>query len=179
MSGQRCRLGCHALHQIAVADDRVDLIIHHLIIGTVITCGKVPFRNCHPDAVGETLTQRSGGCFDPRRMAVLGMPRRLAPPLTEVFEIVECQVVAGQVEQAVEEHATMAGGEDKTIPVIPGRVRRVVFQVAHPEDVRHGRCPHRQAGVARLCLLNGVDGQGANRIDAELIEFRGCLGHGW
>ena len=45
-------------------------------------------------------------------------------------------------------------------------------QVTRPENIRHCGGAHRHAGVAGLCFLDGVDGEEAEGIDAELVELR-------
>ena len=53
-------------------------------------------------------------------------------------------------------------------------MRRVVAQEPGPQHVGHGRGPHRQPRVARICLLDHIDGQEAEGIDALLIEVQFC-----
>ena len=48
--------------------------------------------------------------------------------------------------------------------------RGIVTQVALPQHVGHRRRAERQARVARVGLLHGVDRERADRVDAELVE---------
>ncbi len=108
---------------------------------------------------------------------VLGVAGGLRPPLAEVLQLFERQVVARQVQQRVEQHRAVAGGEQEAVAPLPLRVARVVAQEARPDDVGHRRGAERQARVARLGALDGVDGKRADRVDAELVEFgRGVSG---
>ena len=57
------------------------------------------------------------------------------------------------------------------------RVRRVVLQVARPDDVRQRRQRHGGAGVAGVGRLHRVHGQRADGVDAEPVERLGFGGH--
>lgn len=61
------------------------------------------------------------------------MAGRLAAPLAEMLDLLERQVVAGQVQQRVQQHGAVAGGQDKLIPVEPLGMAGVVFQEACPQ----------------------------------------------
>ncbi len=56
------------------------------------------FRERNADRVGEALAERPGRGLDARRVTVLRVTRRLRVQLAEVLELVERQVVAGQVQ---------------------------------------------------------------------------------
>ena len=105
----------------------------------------------------------------------LGVARRDRAPLAELLDLVHREVVAREVQDAVEQHRPVAGAEDEAVAVGPRRIRRVVAHDAAEEDVGRGRHGHRQAGMPGVGLLDRVHGQRANRVDAELV----CLGgHG-
>ena len=48
------------------------------------------------------------------------------PELAEALQLVEWEVVAGQVQQGIEQHRGVAGGEHEAVAVWPGRVGGVV-----------------------------------------------------
>lgn len=50
-------------------------------------------------------------------------------------------------------------------------------QVPGPENVGHGGRPHRHPRMAAVGLLDGIDGQEADCVDAEIIK-RGGRGRG-
>src|SRR3546814_12167897 len=77
---------------------------------------------------GEALPERPGGDFHARGVAALGMSRRLAAPLPELLDVVERQVVAGDVQQAVQQRRAVAGREHEAVAVGPQRIGRVVLQ---------------------------------------------------
>ena len=80
---------------------------------------------------------------------------------------------AGQVEQRVEQHRGVAGGEHEAVAVRPDRVGGVEAQEALPERVGDRRQRHRRPGMAGVRLLDRVDRQRADRVDAELVDLGG------
>ena len=71
----------------------------------------------------------------------------------------------------------MAGAEHEPVAVRPGGVGRGVAEVARPQRKRHRRHAHRRAGMARVCLLDAVDREGADRVDRQLVELVRGGGH--
>ena len=61
LAGQRRRLGRDALHQVAVGDDRVDVVVHHL---GAVALAQEALGHRHADAVGEALAERAGRHLD-------------------------------------------------------------------------------------------------------------------
>ena len=104
------------------------------------------------------------------------MAWRDAPGRSEATNLVEREVVAGEVERGVLEDRRVPGGEDEAIPIDPVRVLRVMAQVPgeqHPGDrcERHGR-----AGMAGSCTLDGVHGEGPDRVDTQPFHTRRSSG---
>ena len=84
--------------------------------------------------------------------------------LPEPAQLVERQVITGEMQQRVLQHRPMAIREHETIAFGPVRIGGVVPQVARPQrngDLRH---PHRHAGMARFRRLDGVHRECANGI---------------
>ena len=81
-------------------------------------------------------------------MADLGVAGRAAAELAEALQLVERQVVAGEVQEAVEQHAAVAGRKDEPVAVDPGRLGRVMFHETVPQYISHRRRTERQARVA-------------------------------
>jgi hypothetical protein len=143
-----------------------------------------------PTLSGDALPERTGGGLDSGRPAVLRVARTLTVELTEVFDVVERHrrhaehlvlrvdgLDAGQVQQAVEQHRGVAVRQHEAVAVRPDRIGRIEAQVALPQQICHRRQRHRRARMARIGRLHRVHRQGANRVDAELIELR-VLSHG-
>ena len=169
MPGERGRLGRDAFHQIAVAHDRIREVIHNGVARTIEVRGEKALGDGHADAVAKTLAERAAGGFDAGRQAVLGMPRRPALPLAEVTQLLEREIVAGQVQQRVEQHRAVPGGEHEAVAVRPRGVARIVAQEARPKHIGHRGGAHRHAGMAGLGSLDRVHGQRADRVDAQLV----------
>src|SRR5690606_25938137 len=114
--------------------------------------------------VGDTLAEGAGGGFDSGGLAVLGVAGGFRMQLAEVFQLGDGQVVAGEVEQGVDQHGAVAVGEHETVPVGPLGVGRIVAQDIVPQhfgDIRHA---HGGARVAAVGLLDGVHTEGADGI---------------
>ncbi len=177
VAGQRARLGRDALLHVAVGRDHVRPVVDDLVAGPVELEREPALGDRHPDRVAEPLAERAGRRLDAGRQAVLGVAGRDRAPLPERLEVVEAHAVAGQVEQRVQEHRRVAGGQDEPVAVGPGGVRRRVAKVARPQDVGHRGRAHRGARVSGVGLLDAVDGEGPDGVDRELVEAVGGEGH--
>src|SRR6186713_1463888 len=122
MAGERRRFRSDTFHQIAVADDAISMMIDDGVARSVIARGKMSLRYGESHPIAESLSQRAGRGFDPRRDSELGVSRCHAAPLPEPLDFVERQCVAGEMEQTVKQHRAMPGRQNKTIAVDPVRV---------------------------------------------------------
>ena len=182
MAGERRRLAGDALHQIAVAANRVDVIVKQRETRPVVMRAEEARCDRHADAVAAALAERSGGGLDAGGMAVFRVAGRDAVELAEILDVVETHRRAigdalpvdaphfGQVQQRIEEHTSMAGRQHKTVAVGPERIGRIVAQELLPQRIGDRRDAHRRAGMAGLRLLHGVDGQCPNGIDAQPVD---------
>ena len=84
--------------------------------------------------------------------------------LAEVLQLNHGQLVAGEVQQRINQHGAVAVGEHKAVAVDPVRIAGAVLQMSAPQ--RHGDIghAHRRAGVTGVGGLNRVHGQGADGI---------------
>ena len=57
--------------------------------------GKHLFGKCHTHGIGDSLSEGTGGCFDPGNDAVLRVPRRTALKLAKCLDILNRKVVTG------------------------------------------------------------------------------------
>ena len=146
----------YAFHQAAVAHEDVGVVIDDVQTVFIKFGGKDFFRQCHTHSVGNALSQRAGGGFHAVGVAVFGVAGGFAVQLAEVFQVFNAQVVAGQVQQAVQQHGRVAVGEDEAVAVVEFGVGRVVTQEFRPQYFRHFRHTHGRAGVAGICFLNGI-----------------------
>ncbi len=174
VAGERCRLGRHAFHEIPVGHQRVGSMVDDGVARTIETVRERTLGDRHAHSVGDALAERARRGLDSRRHERLGMSRRAALPLTERSQVVEGEVVSGQVQEAIEQHAAVTRREYEAVAVGPLGIPRIVSQVLVPEDVRHRGGAHRQAGMAGVGLLHRVDRQHPDGVDAQLLD--GCLG---
>jgi hypothetical protein len=98
-------------------------------------------------------------------LAVFGVAGGGGVQLAEAAQLGDAHAgVAGHVQQRIEQHGAMAGGQHEAVAVGPAWVGGVEFQEAGPEgggDVGHA---HGQAGMAGVGGFHGVDGQGADDV---------------
>ena len=153
-----------ALHKVAVRADGEGPVVHDLVPDTVVPVGEEPLGHRHPDAVGEALSERTRRRLHARRHEVLGVARRNGTRLAEAFDLVERQVVTGEVQQRILQDGGVARRKDKAVPVGPVGVLRVVPQELRVDRVRQrGEC-HRRPRVAVARLLHRVHCQGPHGI---------------
>src|SRR5436190_9261534 len=99
------------------------------MIGAIVMCRQECLSHCHADAVAESLSERPCGRFYARCPMIFGVSGGGAIPLAEVLDGVQRQIVAGQVEQCVQQHRAMSRREDKSITVRPLWILWVVAQM--------------------------------------------------
>src|SRR6185369_1773020 len=165
MTGERRGFSRNALHQIAVANQRVGVMINNLVAWSVVTASEVIFRDRHSNAIGESLAQRTCGHLYPWRQSVFGMTGRSAAPFTKLFDLFEWEIIASEVEQTIEQHRSMSGGQDKTIAIRPTWIGRIMFEKPRPKHIGHWSSAHRQAGMTAVCFLHRVHRQETDRVD--------------
>ena len=188
MAGQRGRLRADAFHQAAVAADGVDVIVEHLEAGPVVAAAQPLARDRHADAGGDPLPQRTARRLDAGHQVIFRMSRRLAPELAEVADVVERdrrlaqafilgvdRLGAREKQDRPQQHRGMAVRQDEAVAIRPDRILRIEAHDPVPQGVDQRRQGHRRSGMARLRLLDRVDGQRADRVDRQLIEL--LLGH--
>ncbi len=168
--GERARFVADALLEVAVAHDRVDPVVEDWVVGPVESRGHVGLPQGKPDRVCLALAQRARCDLDARRQPVFRVTRRDAFELPELLDLVERHVVAGQEQQAVEQHRAVAGRQHEAIAVRPFGVGRVVTQVPRPQHLGHRRHAHRQPRVARVRFLHRVHCQAADHVGGLHVE---------
>ena len=158
-AGKRRRLVRDAFHQAAVSGKHVSAVIHDRVAGPVEFTREQRLGERHADRVGQSLPEWSRGRFDAGCDAHLRMPRRLAVQLPEAPEFVDRQVVAGEMQQSVQQHRAMPVRQHEAVAIGPRRIARIVFQMAVPQ--RDGNLGHAERH-ARMTRFSGFD-----RIDRE------------
>ncbi len=178
-AGERAGFVRDAFHQAAVAEEDIGVVIDDLVAGAVEVGGQQLFGQRHAHRVGDALAERAGGGLDAGRVAVFGVAGGLAVQLAETLQFLDRQVVAGEVQQRVDQHRAVAVGQHEAVAVGPLGVRRIVLQVVAPQhfgDLGHA---HRRTGVAGVGLLHGVHRQGADcagdRVEDRRLDVAGRL----
>src|SRR5688572_23459848 len=94
---------------------------------TVVPLREMRLSDCHTYRVAEALPEWSRRDLHTGRMTAFGMPRRSAAPLTELLDIVEREIVPGEMQQSIEQHRSVSGREHEAVAIEPRRIPRVVF----------------------------------------------------
>ncbi len=175
-SGERAGLVGDSLHQAAVTDRHVGMVIDDAGGGAVEFGGKDAFCDRHADRIRQSLSQGTRGRLNARGNPEFGVARRLRMQLAEALELLHRQVVARQMQQRIQQHRAVSVREHETIAVGPFRVGRVMPQVPPPERQRDLGHAHGHAGMARVRGLHGVHGQRTNRVGQVLAHVRGKFG---
>ncbi len=136
---------------------------------------QVSLGHGHAEGIGDALAERTGGHFDAELRIVFRMAGTVRSEFAEVAHLLQRDVfVAGEVEQAVEQHRAVAIGEHHAVAVRPGRIGGVKAQVAGVEcggDLGHAQ---RHALMAFGGAHDGVDGK---KADGMRQRLQGMWGH--
>ncbi len=163
-AGQRGDFVGDTFHHAAVAEEHVGVVVDDGVAVTVELGGEHFFGQGEAHGVGDTLAERAGGGLDARGVAVFRVARGAAVQLAEAFDVIDGDVVAGQVQQRVDQHRTVAVGQHEAVTVGKVRVARVVLQIVAPKhfgDIRHA---HGGTWVAAVGLLHGIHAEGTNGV---------------
>src|SRR5712692_10419737 len=158
MSSQRCRLAADAFHHVAIATKGVDVVVEDFKARAVISFSEPLGGNRHARAIPNALPQRASRGFHTRGHAILGMSGSIAVNLTKLLDVVQADRVltrtlifwihaanACQIEHGVQQHGSVAVGEDETVAVGPDRVFGVIAQKLLPQTISYGRQRHGRA----------------------------------
>ena len=95
--------------------------------------------------------------------------------LAEALQRVDAHAgMAGEMQQGIEQHGAMAGGEHETVAVGPVRVGGVEFQEARPQRGGGVGHAHGHAGMAGFGGFDGVDGKRADGVRQLAFGRRGA-----
>ena len=107
-TGQGAHFVRNAFHHTAVAHEGVGVVVDDIVSRTVELRRQGFLGDSHPDRVSDTLAQRTGGGFHACGVADFRVTRGFGVQLAEVFQLGYRQIVASEVQQAVNQHRTMA-----------------------------------------------------------------------
>ncbi len=98
-------------------------------------------------------------------VGILRVAGRLGTEFPEILQFAHRElVVAEEVEEGVEEHRAVAGGEDEAVAVRPLRGGRVDVEVVDEQGGDDVGRTHRKSRVAGFRRLDGVDREHADGI---------------
>ena len=129
---QRTNFVGNAFHQATIAEEHIGKVIDDIKVRTIELLGEQLFRQRHSDRVGQSLAQRPGSSFYAGRIAKLRMARRFAVQLAKIFEVVNRQIVSGQMQEGIHQHRAMTVRQNKTITIGPRWIFGVVPQMMIP-----------------------------------------------
>src|SRR6266568_8222735 len=146
---------------------RLKFSANHLLAMAIPTLFPAPCPN-GPDVVSTPVVRWDSGCpgvllsiCRKRLISSIGTARSLETwPLASAAR-------TPKVQRCVEQHRRMARGEHETIAIWPRGIHGVVAEEALPQAVDHRRKTHGGPGMARICLLHGVDCESPDRVDAQ------------
>ena len=167
---QRSRLGGHALHEVAIAHQDIGEVVDEVEPGPVVAGGEMRLSHGEAHSVAEPLAQGAGGGFHAGREATLRVARGAASPLAELFQLFQGQIVAGQMQQGVEQGRAMPGRQDEPIPVEPVGVARMVLEEPRPEHIGHWRSIQGQTGMPAVRLLDRIHREKAQGVNGSLVQ---------
>ena len=154
----------NTFHHAAIAQEHVGVVVYDVVAFTVELGCQDLFGQGEAHGVGDTLAEWASGGLDAWGVAIFGVARGAAVQLAETFEVIDGDVVAGQVQQRVDQHRAVAVGQHEAVAVGEFRVARVVLQVIAPKhfgDIRHA---HGGTWVAAVGLLHGIHAEGTNGV---------------
>ena len=171
MPRQRDHLLPDALLQAAVADQSVGVMIDDLRPEPL---AQESLGDRHPGRVGDALPEQARGHLDAAARVIFGMALAVRPEHPEPLDLLDAHLlVAGQVEQRIDQHRAVAGRLHEAVAVEPQRVLRIELEMVPEQRRRDVGRAERRAGVALARALDRVHGQEADcvghqpRIDAE------------
>ena len=92
------------------------------------------------------------------------MPRRAAAELAELPDLVHAERVAGQMQQPIQQHRSVAVGQDETVAIPPARIGGIVLKEVVPEHLGNVCHAHRGARMSGIGLLHGIHRQGPDGV---------------
>ena len=161
----------YALHQVAIAAQHIGVVIDHRVPVAVVHRRQMLLRHGHSHRHAESLSQRPGRHLHARRLAALRMPRCLRSPLPELLQLRQRQVVAGEMQRAIQQHRRVPIRQHKPIAVDPLRRRRIVLHQLVIQQIRYRSAAQRRSRMAALRLFDSVYSQKTQCIDGKLVQF--------
>ncbi len=170
VSGEGCGLAADALHETPIAAEDEDVVIEGLEALAAEAGSRHASGEGHTDRVGEALAEGAGGGLHAGGESVLRVAGGLGAELAEALQLVHGQVIAGEVEQSIQQHRRVSIRENEPIAIGPGWVGRVEPHELGEEyggDVGHAK---RGAGVPAISLVHRIDREGSEGVGGQFVE---------
>ena len=161
MSGECRRLGRDPFLQATVARETDDAVIKDGVSRGIELRRSHPGGEGHANGIAHALAERPARGLDAGCFAELRVTRRAAVELAEVLQLLQRQVIAGEMKPCVKEHAAVAGRKHETVAVDPPWLVGVVLESATVERRADFGAAERQTEVAGVAGVHGVNGQPA------------------
>ncbi len=148
-------------------------MIDNLQAGSIKASCSHLLTNGHTHCIGDSLSQRACRCFHPVRFTIFRMPRRLRTELSKLLQVIQGELVSGQMQEGIKQHRAMTTRQDKAIPVGPAGVGGVVPHPVEIEDRSDIRQTQRSSWMSRVGFLDRVGGQSSDYI-SNLFQMHGA-----
>ena len=141
-------------------------MIDDVIAVLIESGGQMLLGDGHADSCRKALSEGTGRGLDAGGYTVFRVSGSLGSPLSEVLDVVERKIVAGQMQEGIEEHRSVSAGKDEAVAVEPFRIIGIMFEEVLPYCISDRRCAERCSGMSGFCLIDGVSGQESHGVDA-------------
>ncbi len=85
-------------HQATIAHKDVGVVVNDLVAALVELGSERTLSNRHTNRIGDALAKRTGSGLNAWRIAILRMTRSLGVELTEISQIINREIISGQVQ---------------------------------------------------------------------------------
>ncbi len=158
-AGQRAGFVRDALHQAAVAEEHVSVVVDDFVPGLVERGREQLLGERHADGIGETLAERARRGLDAEVPVDFRVARRVRAELPETRQVIDGERITREVQQRIEQHRAVPVRQHETVAIGPCGVARVVPEVVRPQHLRDVGHAHRHAGVTGIGLLDRIHAQ--------------------
>ena len=172
-AGQRRRLRRHALLDVAVGGDHVDVVVERAGARRRVRVEQAAFvarGHRHADRRREALAERAGGDLDADGVPELGVTGGLGAPGPQRLDVGELQPEAAEVELQVQREAAVPGRQHEPVAAEPVGVAGIVSHDPLEQRVCQRSEAHGRAGVTVAHLLDRVRRQDPDRVDGGRVE---------
>src|SRR5438067_7258007 len=122
MPGEGARFRRHAFLETTVARQAKNMLVENAMFAGVEMCLRHFRSHCHTNRVANALPQRAGGTLDAGCVAKFRMSRRFRMQLAKIFDVLDRNVVAAQMQPGIQKHTAVTGGKNEIVAIDPTRL---------------------------------------------------------